>query len=229
MEKKKIFTIRRLIVVIFLVLFAIGAYVSYRGSFLEFKELGENYLETFLTKQKYQYNVMIFNFIFIFLIMYFSGRRIKKGLRTFFEQEKKEMPRLPCKSIDLVVASIESLIVTKMFMPNIILLMSNTAVGESDPIFGFDISFFMFVEPLIKMSIIYLICILIAVIIYSFGYYVVVFNKYFDGIDKETLKNSPMMKTIYRNIKLIAISLSIFILVCSLDIVFDNFFHRVNG
>ena len=78
MEKKKIFTIRRLIVVIFLVLFAIGAYVSYRGSFLEFKELGENYLETFLTKQKYQYNVMVFNFIFIFLIMYFSGRRIKK-------------------------------------------------------------------------------------------------------------------------------------------------------
>ena len=229
LEKKKIFTIRRLIVVIFLVVFAIGAYVSYRGSFLEFKELGENYLETFLKKQKYQYNVMIFNFIFIFLIMYFSGRRIKKGLRTFFEQEKKEMPRLPNKSIALVVASIESLIVTKMFMPNIILLMSNTAVGEFDPIFGFDISFFMFVEPLIKMSIIYLICILIAVIIYSFGYYVVVFNKYFDGIDKETLKNSPMMKTIYRNIKLIAICFSIFILVCSLDIVFDNFLTTDNN
>ena len=86
---------------------------------------------------------MICNFIFVFLIMYFSGRRIKKGLKVFFEQEKKQMPKLPNKSIALVVASIESLIVTKIFTPNIILLMSNTAVGETDPIFGLDISFFM--------------------------------------------------------------------------------------
>ena len=229
MEKKKIFTIRRLLVIIFLVLFAIIAYVNFRASYLEFKELGENYLKTFLTKQKYQYNVMIFNFIFVFLIMYFSGRRIKKGLKTFFEQEKKEIPRLPNKSIALVVASIESLIVTKIFMPNIILLMSNTVVGESDPVFGLDISFFMFLEPLIKMGIIYLITILVAIIIYVFGYYVVVFNKYFDGIDKETLKNSPMMKTIYRNIKLITICISAFIIVCSVDIVFDNFLTTDNN
>ena len=229
MEKKKIFTIRRLIVVLFLIVFAILAYVNYRGSYLEFKELGENYLNTFLTKQKYQYNVMIFNFIFVFFVMYFSGRRIKKGLRTFFEQEKKEKPRLPNKSIALVVASIESLIVTKIFTPNIILLMSNTAVGETDPIFGLDISFFMFLEPLIKMGIIYLICLLVAVIIYSFGYYVVVFNKYFDGIDRETLKSSPMMKTIYRNVRLIAICIAIFIIICSLDIVFDNFLTTDNN
>ena len=229
MEKKKIFTIRRLIVATFLIIFAFGAYVSFRGSYLEFKELGENYLKTFLTKQKYQYNVMIFNFIFVFLIMYFSGRRIKKGLKTFFEQEKKEIPRLPNKSIALVVASIESLIVTKIFMPNIILLMSNTVVGESDPVFGLDISFFMFLEPLIKMGIIYLITILVAIIIYAFGYYVIVFNKYFDGIDKETLKSSPMMKTIYRNIKLITICISAFIIVCSVDIVFDNFLTTDNN
>ena len=229
MKKNKIFTIRRLIVTMFLIAFAITAYVNFRESYLEFKELGDNYLQTFLTKEKYRYNVMIFNFIIVFFIMYFAGRRIKKGLRTFFEQEKKEMPRLPNKSIALVVASLESLIITKIFTPNIILLISNTAVGESDPIFGFDISFFMFVEPLIKMSIIYLICILIAVIIYSFGYYVIVFNKYFDGIDKETLKNSPMMKTIYRNIKLIAICISSFILVSSLDIVFDNFLTTDNN
>lgn len=229
MEKKKIFTVRRLLVIIFLVLFAIIAYVNFRASYLEFKELGENYLKTFLTKQKYQYNVMIFNFIFVFLIMYFSGRRIKKGLKTFFEQEKKEIPRLPNKSIALVVASIESLMVTKIFTPNIILLLSNTVVGESDPVFGLDISFFMFLEPLIKMGIIYLITILVAIIIYAFGYYVVVFNKYFDGIDKETLKNSPMMKTIYRNIKLITICISAFIIVCSVDIVFDNFLTTDNN
>ena len=204
MEKKKIWTIRRLLVIIFLVLFAIIAYVKFRASYLEFKELGENYLNTFLTKEKYRYNVMIFNFIFVFLIMYFSGRRIKKGLKIFFEQEKKEMPRLPNKSITLVVASIESLIVTKIFTPNIILLISNTAVGETDPIFGLDISFFMFIEPLIKMSIIYLISLLVAIIIYSFAYYVVVFNKYFDGIIIFWSFSFPVNKDFFSSLKFLA-------------------------
>ena len=52
MKKNKIFTIRRMMVVIFLIIFFILTYVNFRGSYLEYKELGENYLHTFLTKQK---------------------------------------------------------------------------------------------------------------------------------------------------------------------------------
>ena len=99
MKKNKIFTIRRIVVTIFLIIFSLITYINFRGSYLEYKELGENYLHTFLTKQKIQYIVMGVNFIFIFLVMYFTGRSIKKGLKVFFEQEKKEMPRLPNKSI----------------------------------------------------------------------------------------------------------------------------------
>ena len=96
-------------------------------------------MHTFLTKQKYQLYLMLGNFVLLFILMYFSGRRIKKGLKIFFEQEKKEFPRLPNKSISLMVASIETLIVTKIFMPNIILLLSQTSLGETDPVFGLDI------------------------------------------------------------------------------------------
>ena len=120
MEKKKIFTIRRILVILFLVVFAIIAYINFRGSYLEYKELGESYLHTFLTKQKYQCSVMGINFILIYFIMYFAGRSIKKGLKVFFEQEKKEMPKLPNKSISLIVALIESLFVGAIFTPNII-------------------------------------------------------------------------------------------------------------
>ena len=87
----------------------------------------------------------------------------------------------------------------------------------------------MFIEPLLKMAILYFMAIFIGIIIYTFAYYVIVFNKYFDGIDRETLKQSTAMKMLYRNIELIAIGLCAYILVCSMDIVFDNFLTTDNG
>ena len=229
MEKKKSLTIRRIIVIVFLAIFALIAFINFRGSYLEYKELGDNFLQTFLTKVKYQYLVMLINFIIIYIVMYLTGRGIKKGLKTFFEQEKKEMPGLPNKSISLVVALIESIFIGMIFTPNIILCISNTSFGETDPIFNLDISFFMFIEPLIKMIAIYFICILVGIILYSFGYYVVVFNKYFDGVDKDTLIKSPIMKTLYRSIRFIAVGLAIYILICSMDVVFDNFLTTDNN
>ena len=58
MEKKKVLTLRRILVTAFLIICVIVAYINFRGSYLEYKELGENYLKTFLTKEKYQYNIM---------------------------------------------------------------------------------------------------------------------------------------------------------------------------
>lgn len=229
MEKKKILTLRRILVTVFLIVCAVIAYINFRGSYLEYKELGENYLQTFLTKEKYYYRVLIINFILVYIIMYFSGRKIKKGLKVFFEQENKQVPRLPNKSIAVVTAIIESLIVGQKFTPNIILWISNTSFREVDAVFGLDVSFFMFIEPLLKMAVLYFIAICIGIIIYTFIYYVIVFNKYFDGVDRETLKQNLAMKTLYRNIKLIAIGLCAYIVVCSMDIVFDNFLTTDNG
>ena len=229
MEKKKILTLRRILVTVFLIVCAVIAYINFRGSYLEYKELGENYLQTFLTKEKYYYRVLIINFILVYIIMYFSGRKIKKGLKVFFEQENKQVPRLPNKSIAVVTAIIESLIVGQKFTPNIILWISNTSFREVDAVFGLDVSFFMFIEPLLKMAVLYYIAICIGIIIYTFIYYVIVFNKYFDGVDRETLKQNLAMKTLYRNIRLVAIGLCAYIVVCSMDIVFDNFLTTDNG
>ena len=229
MEKKKILTLRRILVTIFLIVCAIMTYINFRGSYLEYKELGENYLQTFLTKEKYYYVVLLINFVLVYIIMYFTGRKIKKGLKVFFEQENKPIPKLPNKSIAIVTAIIESLIVAQKFTPNIILCISNTSFREVDAVFGLDVSFFMFIEPLLKMAMQYFIAICIGIIIYTFAYYVIVFNKYFNGIDKETLRQNLAMKTLYRSIRLIAVGLCGYILICSMDIVFDNFLTTDNG
>ncbi len=85
---------RRLAVIIFLILFAISTYINLRGSYLEYKELGENYISVFSTNLKCEYWVMAINFLLLYIVMYFTGRGIKKGLKVFFNEEKKRISKI---------------------------------------------------------------------------------------------------------------------------------------
>ena len=143
MKKKNI---RRILVILFLIVFAIITYIDTRANYLEYKELGENYVSVFYTNIKYKYYVMGINFIILYTIMYFTNRGIKKGLQTFFNEEKKEMPKLPNKSLSLIISTITSLAVSIIFTPKIMLYASNVSFNEVDPIFNLDISFYMFVD-----------------------------------------------------------------------------------
>ncbi len=215
--------IRKILVILFMIILALSIYIATKGSYLEYKELGENYLEIFKTNTIYKYSIMIINFVITFIIMYFSNRGIKKSLKVFFEEEKKEMPKLMNKSISLVIAAISSVAVGNLFTSKFILCASNVSFEQTDLIFNLDISFYMFIEPLIKMSISYLIGIFIFLILYAIVYHIFVFNKYFDGIDKETLKKSSVIKHIIKNVRILSILYAIYTLVGTLDIVFSGF------
>lgn len=152
-----------------------------------------------------------------------------KGLKVFFDEEKRQMPKLPNKSISLVIATIVSVTTAKIFAYNIILNASNVSFNITDNLFNLDISFFMFTEPLIKMIILYLGAILIGISIYSILYYIIVFNKYFDGIDREVFKKSWLMNKIFKNLKLISILIAAYTLVSSMDIVLSTFLTTDNG
>ena len=216
-------SIKRIIVIIFIVLIAIFTFISTRGSFLEYKELGEKYVSIFKTNLTYRYTIMAINFLVTFTIMFFTNRGIKKGLKVFFDEEKKEMPKLFNKSISLVIAVISSIVVGIVFTPKVILYASNVSFEKTDLIFNLDISFYMFLEPLIKMGLIYIMIILAFLIVYSMIYYILVFNKYFEGIDKETLKNSFLVKHIIKHTRFLSIVFAIYTLIGTLDIVFSGF------
>ena len=216
-------SIKRIIVIIFIVLIAIFTFISTRGSFLEYKELGEKYVSIFKTNLTYRYTIMAINFLVTFTIMFFTNRGIKKGLKVFFDEEKKEMPKLFNKSISLVIAVISSIVVGIVFTPKVILYASNVSFEKTDLIFNLDISFYMFLEPLIKMGLIYIMIILVFLIVYSMIYYILVFNKYFEGIDKETLKNSFLVKHIIKHTRFLSIVFAIYTLIGTLDIVFSGF------
>ena len=216
-------SIKSIIVIAFITIIAITLAINIRGNFLEYQELGENYTSVYTTNLVYRYIVMGANFIILFLIMYLCGRGIKKGLKVFFDEDKKEMPKLPNKSVALVVSAILSIFVANIFAPKILLAFNQASFVRTDGIFNFDISFFIFTMPIIKMLILYGIGICAALIVYSSFYYILVLNKYFDGVDRETLKNSLLIKNIIKYLKFIAINFSVYTLVRILDIVYDNF------
>ena len=221
-KPKKKSKVRMILVIIFILLFAIIMYVQARGSYLEYLELGENYVQVFWTNILYRYAIMAINFVFLFFVIYMTNRGIKKGLKVFFEKEKVEMPRLVNKSIALVFSIIASVIMSDIMMQKIMLVIGNTSFGITDPIFGLDISYYIFQKPVIEMFAYYFLGIIIALTIYMAAYYIIVFNRYFDGVDSKMLKESLFMKKLTRNVLLIIIGVAIVTILGTQNLMFGK-------
>ena len=133
--KNRKFRRRTLFVLIVLAIFVISAFIICRADYLETLEIGEEYSKVFMQNMKYKRNIAILNFIFVFSIAYITNGFIKKGLRKFFEEEKKEMPKLPNKSLAFVMALVTSLVVSNMFLQKVILFVNASQFGIQDPIY----------------------------------------------------------------------------------------------
>ena len=222
LKKKKNSKIRMLLVILFLIIFAIISYVQLRGSYLEYLELGESYTNIFKTNITYRYTIMGINFVALYVVVYLTNRGIKKGLKPFFEKEEIQIPKLPNKSLALVISAIASFIVSAVFMQKIMLATSNASFGIQDPIFGLDISYYMFLKPLIETAVFYFVVIFICLSLYMALYYVIVFNRYFDGIDGKMLKESLFMKKLLRNIMVIVIGIAILTILGTQNVMFGK-------
>lgn len=195
---------RKWIVLAFLLLAIIVLYVIYRGEYLETLELGKQYLSIFWTNLTYRFATFGITFILLYFILYMTNRSIKKGLAPFFEQEKKPIPKLPNKSIAFILAIIISFITTNIIMEKLMLFINSTAFEMTDPILGYDIGYFIFGQPFIKFLLQYGLFLVVGLTVYTVFYYIIAFNMFFEGVDRETLKKSSLIKIICRNITLVA-------------------------
>lgn len=214
---------RVILVLAFIILMAIFAFVSYRGNYLETIEIGENFKQVFTQDLKYQYVTILVNFILLFIIISIVNNSIKKGLKAFFEEEKKAMPKLPNKSIAFILSMIVSVIASYFLKEQIALFINKAWFGINDPIFGADIGFYIFELPLFKMLIIYFILVVVGLAVYMAIYYITIFNVYFDGINIQTLKKSRFFKQITWIVMSIAFGISIYILVSTQGMLNDKF------
>jgi len=220
---KKLKIIKIISVITFIILFAIYSYISYRAEYLQILEIGEQYLSVFHTNNEYKIKMFLGSFLVLFVIISITNRSIKKGLKVFFDDEKKEMPKLPNKSIAFILSAIGSVILTAVFLEKTMLFFNSTWFGISDPVFGMDIGFFLFQKPFIELVLRYITTILVLLIAYTASYYILVFNMCLDGVDKELLLKSKFIKTLKTDVILIAITIACTTFLNTYNIVFDEF------
>ena len=220
---------RVILVIAFIAIYVLITYISLRGQYLEYLELGEQYVEKFLTDIKYKYSIIGISFVFLSLILYLTNRGIRKGLKPFFEQENREVPKLPNKSITLIIAAIVSVMISNNLLEKILLFVSNASFNEADIIFNLDVSYYMFIKPLVETIIGYLIKLIIGVTLYMTLYYIVVFNLYFKAIDRVLLRESNLIKKVLRNVVLLSIAVGMKTVLNTQNIVTGKFLTLSNG
>ncbi len=221
-ENRKRNMTRMLIIIAFIAVVLLISFISIRGSYLEYKELGEEYIPVFSTNLTYKIILVGINFIFLYIILYFTNRGIKKGLKPFFERENKKMPKLLNKSLAFIIATIGSIYISTVSMQKILLFISNASFGMQDPIFNLDIGYYIFQKPVIEMILFYFVGMIIGLSIYMAVYYILVFNICFDGIEGKMLKESLFMKKILRNVKLLIVGIALTTVINTQNIVFGK-------
>ncbi len=141
---------RTLLVILAIVIFLLGSLIVYRAEYLETLEIGEGYEEVFNQNVKYKLCIGAINFVCIYFLVCITNRMIKKGLKKFFDEDKKEMPKLPGKSLALIIGLITSLVISNLFLYKVILFTNTAWFGQTDPVYGVDLGFYMFQAPLIR-------------------------------------------------------------------------------
>jgi len=222
-KTKKIKIIKIIAVITFIILFTLYAYISYRAEYLQILEIGEEYLSIFNTNNEYKIRLFLTSFIILFLIISIANRTIKKGLKVFFDDEKKEMPKLPNKSISFIISVIGSSIITTIFLDKMMLFLNSTWFGINDPVFGIDIGFYFFQKPFIELVLKYIATILILLTAYTTAYYILTFNICLEGVDKELLLKSKFIKTLKTYAILIVITYALTTFLDTYNIVFSQF------
>ena len=224
MEKKINFKkVKFISVIVFIILFLSISYITYRSEYLQIMEIGKDYLSVFEQRYEYKIKLFAFNFAFMFLAIFINNILIKKGLKVFFDDDKKQMPKLPNKSVAFVLSAVLSAIATSVMLEKVILYVNQAWFGINDPIFGLDIGFYFFQKPFILMLLYYIVAMLIALTIYTVIYYIIVFNVYLEGVDKELLIKSSFVKRLKTNALLIVIGIAGIVFLNTYNIVLDEF------
>lgn len=89
-KKKNKFARRTIIVLVVLAIFAISTAISLRAQQLNIIGINEEFISVFNQRIRNQYTIFGIIFVSIYLFVYIVNKFIKKGLKQFFDEEKKK-------------------------------------------------------------------------------------------------------------------------------------------
>lgn len=221
---------RVVFVILFIIIFAIYSYINIRGEYLQILGIGQRYVEIFKHNLMQRLYVFMISFALIYLLTYITTAFIKRGLKKFFIEENREVPKLPNKSISLAFATIAGLIFSEFITEKAILAFNGTPFIELEPVFNLDIGYYIFQKPFIEAMLYSFIAVMAVMTVYITIYYVLSFHKFFNqGINIETLKKNTFIKQVVVNFFFIIIAIAALAIIMFQDIVLGKFTTTTNG
>ncbi|MBE5821882.1 MAG: UPF0182 family protein [Clostridiales bacterium] len=224
---KKEIKLRTLLMIAFVILaliFAFGKYVSLQIEYLEYKEIGDNFVNIFWKNIQTKAIIMGVAFVVIFLSFLITNLCINKGIKNICKLENVTYKKLPIKSLSFAIALIASYIFSNYAFETVLSMFNATWFNGVDPIFGKNISYFIFQRPFFMMLVESLSTLVIGLLVYTVAYYIVSLSLLLkDGIDKENFKNSGFITHIFVNIILFLIIRAVGFQLDVENLVFSNF------
>lgn len=211
---------------IVLVVISIMLYMIYRGEYIQYKEIGEEYLNVFNTNVLERAGIFAVTFAFVYITVMIANFSVRKGLKKAFEEEKKVMPRLINNGAAIIFAAVAGFIAQNYFAGQILTLMNMGMFGKKDPIFGLDYSIFIIATPIIKTILKALLVYFILLAVYVTGYNIIVTNKYLDGIEFDTLGKSPLIHQLLRILVVIAGIVIVYNIISHQDILVGDMLRK---
>ena len=215
---------RKFIVILFLIIYIIAFTIGVRSMYLQYREIGEQYVSIFKKNLETQSIIFVITFVLSFLILFVSNLFLKKSVKELFEKEEKEVPKLANKSISFLVSVIVALIAMNVLAEKFLLFanVNQARFGITDPIFNMDVSFYMFQMPFIKAVLLFVLVYFILLTIYLLCYYLFSINVLLGGVESEELKKSRFVKQLVTNLFIIAIIIGGLLTLTSQEIVYGN-------
>lgn len=195
-NKNKSIAYRNIILTCIIIILSIIFSILLRAEYLGIKGIGEQYIDIFFTNFKNKLYLFSSICIITYIIIFISNKFIKHGLKKFFDDDKKQIPKLPSKTFAIIGALFFAIIGTIILNEKYIMFINVAWFGKTDPVFNVDISYYIFTLPFIESTINFVIFELICLIIYISSYYVIVMNTFLDGVDIELLKKNTFIKQI---------------------------------
>lgn len=217
-KTRKNIAFRTIVVILILLLFSAILLISFRAEYLNIKEIDVQYTDIFFKNIKNKLYLAGGIFAIAYSIIYISNKLAKHGLKKFFADDKKEIPKLPNKSFAIIGALIVSIIGMITLNQKYTMFANIAWFGKTDPVFHSDIGYYVFYMPFIESVISFSIIFLIFLIVYIALYYVIVMNVYLDGVDIETLKKNTFIKQVISLVILITLFASTYIFITTQNI-----------
>ena len=220
---KKIMTRIILIAVLFIAVFSLAGLYSFYTDYLEIKEIGQQYVSVFFKDMfvKIASGGISFLVVFTFtLVNLLILRKVMLGIDVSFENLKKLPPYF---MLAAVIAFFGSGYIKEEIYSQYLMYSNSVASGLTDPIFGRDISYYVFERPFLKDVANSLIAIEVILTLFLSVAYTVLYGKLGLFSIKDTFKQKGIFAHLVSNIAVILLIFAFSFRFRAEDILYSSF------